>query len=51
MTNKYEVSLEALEKSAHVPFSEQVEEVPEQPNGDAITAEERERLALLRVAG
>ena len=51
MENTYQVTLAELERSAHVPLAEQVEEVPEQPNGDAISAEERERLALLRVAG
>lgn len=51
MANKYAVSLEDLERSAHVPASEQVSEQPQPPNPDLLGEADRERLALLRVAG
>lgn len=51
MANKYAVSLEELESSAHVPVSEQVTEQAEPPHPDLLGEADRDRLALLRVAG
>jgi hypothetical protein len=47
--SKYEVSLDALEKSAHVPVDEQVTEQAEPPAPAPIADEELDRQRLLGV--
>ena len=51
MTNKYAMTLERLESSVHVPVEQQTSEQPEPPNPDLLGEADRDRLALLRVAG
>ena len=51
MPNRYAVPLQELENSVHVPVSEQISEQPAPPNPDLLAEADRDRLALLRVAG
>ena len=52
MANKYAVTLTELERSAHVALEDQVTELDTTPpHPDLLAEAERERNALLRVAG
>jgi hypothetical protein len=49
--SKYEVSIGALEKSAHVPIDEQVTEQAEPPTTGPRSPEELDRQRLLGITG
>jgi hypothetical protein len=49
--SKYEVHVNDLEKSAHVPVEEQVMEQPEPPSPGPMSTEELDRQRLLGITG
>ena len=49
MENKYAVPLDALERSAHVPLDDQVEEHREPPPPDAVNEQRVEAQRLTRI--
>jgi hypothetical protein len=48
---KYEIGLDELEQSAHVPVSQQVTEQAEPPGEGPMSAEELDRQRLLGITG
>jgi hypothetical protein len=49
--NRFAITLEQLEAEVHVPVELQTSEQPEPPNPDLLDEADRERLALLGIAG
>lgn len=49
--NRYAVSLDELERTAHVPVEDQIESQPEPPAPGPLAPEELDRLRLLGITG